>query len=240
MNIQDMHNTFRTLGQQMGMQLIRAILPESIDVYLNDAIIEWTKEKLNNAIGIDLQSNGVGKAPTMSVINALRTLYKNTKLAIDTSNKDNEIVKYYDSEIGYYKLLIKEDTINPMMFLNFSISYEDKVGREFNCRIVNADDVNMMLSDYCSKPSKDYPIAVILSDTTYNNVIDIYTNYKNPIQSIDVKYIKYPNVVKYDDTLAQCVNCDLPDYVHYAIVERAVNKFFTSIGTRQPSQSQQQ
>lgn len=240
MNIQDMHNTFRTIGQQMGMQLIRAILPESIDVYLNDAIIEWTKEELKNAIGVDLQSNGVGKAPTMSVINALRTLYKNTKIAIDTSIENDDIVKYYDAEIGYYKLSIKEDVIKPMMLLNFSVSYEDKVGREFNCRIVNADDVNMMLSDYCNKPSKDYPIATVLNDTTYNNVIDIYTNYKNPIKSIDIKYIKYPNVVKYDDVLAQCINCDLPDYVHHEIVEKAVSKFFSSIGARQLGQAQQQ
>ena len=40
MNIQEMHNIFRTLGQQMGLQRIRGILPESIDVYINDAIIE--------------------------------------------------------------------------------------------------------------------------------------------------------------------------------------------------------
>ena len=40
MNIAEMHNVFRTLGQQMGMQLNRGILPESIDIYLNEAIIE--------------------------------------------------------------------------------------------------------------------------------------------------------------------------------------------------------
>ena len=35
-----MHNAFRTFGQAMGLQLVRGILPESIDVYLNAAIIE--------------------------------------------------------------------------------------------------------------------------------------------------------------------------------------------------------
>ena len=38
MTIQEMHQLFRVVGQQMGMQTIRAILPEEIDVFLNMAI----------------------------------------------------------------------------------------------------------------------------------------------------------------------------------------------------------
>ena len=40
MDIVAMHKLFRLLGQQMGMERIRGILPESIDGYLQDAIQE--------------------------------------------------------------------------------------------------------------------------------------------------------------------------------------------------------
>lgn len=226
MTIQDMHNTFRTLGQQMGMQLIRAILPESIDVYLNDAIIEWTREAIINATKNNLELSGVGKASTMSIINAFKTLYKKTKLDINIT----------DSESDFYEVIIDETQMNPMMFLSFSVIYEDG-GREINCRIINADDVDALTNDFCSKPTKDYPIAVLINDTDSNSILDVYTN-KNPFQSINIKYIKYPNVVKYSDVDSECVNCDLPEYIHYAIVEKAVQKYFSSIGARLPGQTQ--
>ena len=34
MTIQEMHNTFRVLSQQMGLQLVRGISSESIDIFL--------------------------------------------------------------------------------------------------------------------------------------------------------------------------------------------------------------
>ena len=44
MNIADMHIMFRQLAQQMGMQNVRAILPEQIDLLLNTAIIDVVNE----------------------------------------------------------------------------------------------------------------------------------------------------------------------------------------------------
>lgn len=221
-----MHNAFRTLGQQMGMQLIRAILPESIDVYLNDAIIEWTREAITNATKNNLELSGIGKASTMSVINAFKTLYKKTRI-------DNNVG---DSDGDFYEVSIDESKLNPMMYLSFSLVYEDG-GREINCRIINADDVDMLVSDYCNKPTKDYPVIVLINDTNNNSILDVYSA-KNPFQAINIKYIKYPNVVKYSDTESECVDCDLPEYVHYTIVEKAVQKFFSSIGARLPGQTQ--
>ena len=40
MDILAMHEMFRVLGQQMGLERVRGILEESIDVYLNAAIKE--------------------------------------------------------------------------------------------------------------------------------------------------------------------------------------------------------
>ena len=66
------------------------------------------------------------------------------------------------------------------------------------------------------------------------NFIKTNEYYKNKIIfyyiSINIKYIKTPNVVKFDLDLNKCVNCDLPAYTHFDIVERAVLKFKASIG----------
>ena len=45
MNIGEMHVTFRELAQQMGMQTVRAILMEDIDICLNAAIIEKARNE---------------------------------------------------------------------------------------------------------------------------------------------------------------------------------------------------
>lgn len=88
-----MHNTFRTLGQQMGMQLIRGILPESIDVYLNDVIIEKTQVELLQGVRTALQDSVNTQASTMSPINAFRSLYRTARYAINTEDVNEDTKK---------------------------------------------------------------------------------------------------------------------------------------------------
>ena len=40
MNIPDMHVWFRQYAQQMGLQNVRAILPDQIDLVINTSIID--------------------------------------------------------------------------------------------------------------------------------------------------------------------------------------------------------
>ena len=49
-----------------------------------------------------------------------------------------------------------------------------------------------------------------------------------------------PNVVKYDIDINKCVNCDLPEYLHFDIVENAVMKFYKSLGVGLAQQNQNQ
>ena len=138
MNIQEMHNTFRTIGQQMGMQLIRGILPESIDVYLNDVIIEKTQVELLQGVRTALQDSVDTQASTMSHNNAVRSLYLTARYAINTEdvNEDTKKVSYYNSNNGFHIINIpvvgseitvdtKEYKISPMMFLGFSVEYDN-------------------------------------------------------------------------------------------------------------------
>ena len=45
MNTSEMHVMFRQYAQQMGMQNVRAILPEQIDLLLNTAVIDIVNKK---------------------------------------------------------------------------------------------------------------------------------------------------------------------------------------------------
>ena len=254
-----MHTTFRTIGQQMGMQLGRAILPESIDVCLNDTIIEVTRQELLSGITNAIQDSVSTQASTMSVINAFRTLHRVARYKCENiSTFDEKKVQHKDIENGYLifniptiktSILVLDDEyrINPMLFLGFSVEYGETKEIAKGCRIISSDVIDTTLADYCNRPSKEHPIAVLsgipnlsekdntdskneLLNSHSNEQVEIYTDKNCNITYINIKYIKYPNIVKFDKELANCVKCDLPEYLHFEIVEKAVAKFHASIG----------
>ena len=292
MNIQQMHESFRVIGQQMGMQLVRGILPESIDVYLNNVIVEKTQIDLLNNVKTVLQDNVNMQGSTMSPINLFRSLYRNARYKIGYTSEEldaeyanheykGEILELdrdyypkskdtYNSNNGYHKIWMpttnyvkflnntkideetfildlnktnKEYSINPMLYLGFSVEYDDaSQGNSTSCRLIGADMLETTFRDYCNGASKKEPVATMISAPIIedaqesfsgisNEYVEIYTNTKNcRIKYITIKYIKTPNVVKWDKDLTKCVNCDLPEYTHFEIVERAVRKFFASVG----------
>lgn len=266
MNIQEMHNTFRTLGQQMGMQLIRGILPESIDVYLNDVIIEKTQQELLSGVRTALQDSVNTQASTMSPINTFRTLYRSARYSINTNsvNPDTNKVSFYNEANGFHIINIptvdsditideREYKINPMIFLGFSVEYDTTLrGNAVACRLIGSDVLETTLRDYCNGASKDSPIVVLNSipvikdgieqtGVISNEQLEIYTGTKDcKVKFLNIKYIKVPNVVKYDMDLSKCVNCDLPPYTHFDIVERAVMKFYASVGANVSNQANKQ
>lgn len=232
MNIKQMHNVFRTIAQQMGMQLNRGILPESIDIFLNDAIITKVREELAVGIHTALQENTALQASTMSTVNLFRNLYKSYSL--DSSDIDAQDVNNFN---GYYIVDLSDIADDVMMYLGFSIKYDSsKSGRSTSTRLIGADVLETTLRDYCNGASKDSPIACLVSDAESSNQLEIYTNTdKQDVKSVIVKYIKKPAVVEYPLTdESKGTDCDLPDYVHYEIVERAVLKFYQSIGATTP------
>ena len=268
MNIQEMHNTFRTLSQQMGMQLIRGILPDSIDVYLNDVIVEKTQQELLSGVRTAIQDSVNTQASTMSPINTFRTLYRSARYSINTDdvNPNTKKVSYYNEANGFHIINIptvdsnitvdeQEYKINPMMFFGFSVEYENTLrGNAVACRLIGSDILETTLRDYCNGASKDSPIVVLNSvpvikdgieqtGVISNEQLEIYTGAKDcKVKFLNIKYIKVPNVVKFDNDLAKCVNCDLPPYTHYDIIERAVMKFFASINANvvnNPTQTRQ-
>lgn len=255
MNIQEMHNTFRVFGQQMGLQLNRGILPESIDAYINNAITERVRAELFSGVHTVLQENAGVQASTMSTVNSLRTLYKTYRIRNDFTLEDRHVgtqyLMYLYSGVNSYHILniptypIKEslnNIITPMMYLGFSVEYDDNsLGNPTSCRLIGADVLETTLRDYCNGASKDSPIAVLLNGDEGHDQLHLYINSKNTIvKYLNIKYVKTPNVVKYDIDINKCVNCDLPEYLHFDIVENAVMKFYKSLGVGLAQQNQNQ
>ena len=258
MNIEKMHEVFRTLGQQKGMQLVRAILPEEIDVWINDAITEKTRAEILKSINYSVQFAGNANVSKMTNINLFKSLYRNARFKLSEESNDG-LVTYYNSDNGYYEITVptigaadvvksslqsEEYCINPMLYLSFALEYDDKSrGSSTNCRIIPEDEVENTMNDYCNRASKDYPIITLLGTpnvenllekdaNVYNEQLRIYTNKPNcDVKYLNIKYIKKPNIVNYNKK----IDCDLSDYIHNEIVEIAVQKFLRSVGVNQDS-----
>ena len=74
MTTPEMHVMFRQYAQQMGMQNVRAILPEQIDLLLNTSIMDITNQVIKENIGIT-NDRVITDNSKIGQINALRSLY---------------------------------------------------------------------------------------------------------------------------------------------------------------------
>lgn len=208
-----MHEMFRTVGQQVGMQDVRAILPESIDIFINIAIIEKarsivmenTKTAFPNRVSI--QNNFV------SPINALRTLYRRKEITITDITKDVQL-----SQLD-----------NVFLYTSFAIRYDNN-NSEYKCRFIDGDKLEETLNDVLNGASWDYPICSMFNGENNSEYLKVFINSNSHTpNAIIIKYIANPAVVKFSKNAAECINCDLPDYLHSEIVELAVSKFFKSV-----------
>lgn len=75
MNIAEMHVWFRQYAQQMGLQNVRAILPEQIDLLINTSITDTINQLIRENIGLT-NDRVITDNSKLGQINALRTLYK--------------------------------------------------------------------------------------------------------------------------------------------------------------------
>lgn len=220
MTIRDMHKGFRALGQQMGLQLVRAILPESIDIYLNASIIEWARRRIISNVDSVYNDKVTIQRNDISPINGVRSLYKNNKVSAIGFAGNN----------GSY-LISLQSVNNVMFYTSFEVVYNiDEL--PYGCRFIERDKLSNTLRDYCNGPSSEYPIACMHSDDEGIDVIELYFGKDNVSpKELVVHYIAMPDIVKLGATEEDSVNCNLPEYAHQEIVEMAVNKFFHSVGS---------
>ena len=205
MNIADMHIMFRQLAQQMGMQNVRAILPEQIDLLLNTAIIDVVNEIIKRNIA-STNDRVITDNSKIGQINALSTLYKNAEVQIFkyngtefTLNSGVNAIQTvmttgfeFDITCNHNPQVEKTAIPSDYMYIcDFNINYytSSSVGNTriktdwFPVRIIDDIYVADALNDFILAPSFRSPIAHIVNREEGHIRINIYIDRKKNNQS---------------------------------------------------------
>lgn len=259
MNIAEMHVWFRQYAQQMGLQNIRAILPEQIDLVINTSITDIVNQIITQNIGIT-NDRIITDNSKISQINALRTLYKTfdsgfapTKVEI-WKNDNTSPTKFLSAKITDLDKANSNKDFDYLFLVDLSIRYTINVDNSsftnyFPVRLIDDCYLADTLNDFILRPRLRSPIAVIT-----NGIINIY--YKNTDDtifgenikphSLRVAYLAKPAKVAYlSDVGGDNVNCDLPEYLHVDILKHAVDLYRIALSgqlynSRQQASPQQQ
>ena len=267
MTIAEMHVWFRQYAQQMGMQNVRAILPEQIDLLINSSITDTINQVITQNIGVT-NDRVITDNSKIGQINALRSLYKvKTVQAVPTgsgpSSTTSPFVKGEETHILRMYANIKnfdnggsgtEGKFDYLYLVDLSLNYSDKdnttstptkVTNFFPVRLIDDAYLADTLNDFVLRPRLRTPVAVI-----YNDQLDIYIDNLedsklpenlNPYK-LRVSYIAKPAVVAYKSDLGGTdIDCNLPEYMHVDILKHAVDLYRIAIsGALSASQQAEQ
>lgn len=253
MTIAEMHVWFRQYAQQMGMQNVRAILPEQIDLLINTSITDTINQIITQNIGVT-NDRVITDNSKIGQINALRSLYKVIEVIADPDNGDEPFSEGNIDTI--YNIIANFEDIDGepgqaldyLYLVDLAINYKtstNKITNYFPVRLIDDAFLADTLNDFILKPRVRTPIAVI-----YNNKIQLYINDivntglpQNLTPNVlRISYIGKPAKVAYlSDVGGTNVDCDLPEYMHVDILKHAVDLYRISIsGALSGAQSQQQ
>jgi hypothetical protein len=260
MTIQEMHEMFRQYSQQMGMQNIRAILPEQIDLLINNSINDTINQIITQNIGIT-NDRVITDNSKLNQINALRSLYKVWKGAITLPTPNTNYIASYNIPLlgflqeGTYDSgnTSKDLAIQYIYIVDLSISYSKNnfTSNIFPIRIIDDMYLADVVNDFLLAPKLRSPVASI-HDDNIELYIDKPDKDRTPytfdgmlVKELRLSYIAKPAVVKFlDDLGGTSVDCDLPEYLHVDIVKHAVELYRIavtgSIAVTQQAQEAQQ
>lgn len=266
MDIPEMHKMFRQYAQQMGMQNVRAILPEQIDLLINNSISDTINQVITQNIGIT-NDRVISDASKLNQINALKSLYKVWKGSISEATvkgkeKTNYIISFQLPLINFKTTGSYTDdndsstAINLLYAVDLSINYKktDFVTNAFPVRIVDDQFVADVVNDFVLAPKMRSPVASI-----HDNLIELYIDKSDAkpedgqaftfrgvsINELRFSYIAKPAIVRFaEDVDGTNVDCDLPEYMHVDIVKHAVELYQLaksgSLAAAQQAQQNQQ
>lgn len=251
MTIAEMHVWFRQYAQQMGMQNVRAILPEQIDLLINSSITDTINQVITQNIGIT-NDRVITDNSKIGQINALRSLYKvKTVQAIPSasgsSSTTNPFVKGEETHILRMYADIKnfdnggsgtDGKFDYLYLVDLAINYSNlstasgsptTLTNYFPVRLIDDAYLADTLNDFVLRPRLRTPVAVL-----YNDQLDIYIDNLtlgklpeelNPYK-LRVSYIAKPAIVAYKSDLGgEDINCNLPEYMHVDILKHAVDLY---------------
>lgn len=265
MDISEMHQMFRQYAQQMGMQNVRAVMPEQIDLLINNSISDTINQVITQNIGIT-NDRVISDASKLNQVNALKSLYKVWKGSIaDVTIKGKEKTSYISFQLplnnfkttGSYTDDGNSSTaISFLYMVDLSINYKksDFVTNVFPVRIVDDQFVADVINDFFLAPTMRSPVASI-----HDNFIELYIDKADAkpedrqpftfkgvsINELRLSYIAKPAVVRFaEDVDGTNVDCNLPEYMHVDIVKHAVELYQLaksgSLAAAQQAQQNQQ
>ena len=261
-----MHKMFRQYAQQMGMQNVRAILPEQIDLLINNSISDTINQVITQNIGIT-NDRVISDASKLNQVNALKSLYKVWKGSISAATvkgkeKTNYIISFqlplnnFKTNGSYTDDNVSSTAISFLYAVDLSINYKktDFVTNIFPVRIVDDQFVADVVNDFVLAPKMRSPVASI-----HDNLVELYIdkagNKPNDgeaftfngvsINELRLSYIAKPAIVRFaEDVDGTNVDCDLPEYMHVDIVKHAVELYQLaksgSLAAAQQAQQNQQ
>lgn len=266
MDISEMHQMFRQYAQQMGMQNVRAILPEQIDLLINNSISDTVNQVITQNIGIT-NDRVISDASKLNQVNALKSLYRVWKGSIaDVTIKGKEKTSYiisFQLPLNNFKTTgtytDDENSSTAISFLyvvDLSINYKKSnfITNVFPVRIVDDQFVADVVNDFVLAPTMRSPVASI-----HDNLVELYIDKADAkpensqpftfkgvsINELRFSYIAKPAIVRFaEDVDGTNVNCDLPEYMHVDIVKHAVELYQIaksgSLAAAQQAQQNQQ
>lgn len=266
MDISEMHQMFRQYAQQMGMQNVRAILPEQIDLIINNSISDTINKVITQNIGIT-NDRVISDASKLNQVNALKSLYKVWKGSIaDVTIKGKEKTSYiisFQLPLNNFKTTgsytddgNSSTAISFLYMVDLSINYKksDFITNVFPVRIIDDQFVADVVNDFVLAPTMRSPVASI-----HDNLVELYIDKADAkpedrqpftfkgvsINELRLSYIAKPAVVRFaKDVDGTNVDCDLPEYMHVDIVKHAVELYQLaksgSLAAAQQAQQNQQ
>ena len=200
MTTPEMHVMFRQYAQQMGMQNIRAILPEQIDLLINTSITDTVNKIIKQNIGIT-NDRVITDNTKIGQINALRSLYHVSILEMSPNNATDVSFAFSESDNNSGRMsnswiVVTTQLPNHMFLVDFSLNYKKSnnsgysgsseiytaptfdtdgiVTNFFPVRIIDDSFLADTLNDFVLKPRLRSPIIVTYNNNNNNNIFDIY------------------------------------------------------------------
>lgn len=206
MNISEMHVWFRQYAQQMGLQNVRAILPEQIDLLINTSIQDVTNEIINGGFG-NANDRIITDNSKLPAINSLRTLYRTVEFNLPSDDSiegvaGGQTVLSLGNIAGrplQYKSSEQTFVGTPLYYVDFSVNYADRdidedevthdyqrpvetkyTTRLFPVRIIDDMYLADVLNDWILAPRFRSPIMTVHGHGDKDSVFTLYlgeTNY---------------------------------------------------------------
>lgn len=214
-----MHVMFRQYAQQMGMQNVRAILPEQIDLLLNTSVMDMVNSIIKENIGLT-NDRVITDNSKIGQINALRSLYKVVLIDMSPKYAKDKVFDFNPSDILTGKMSTNCDKLVPtseqipdyLYLVDFSINYKST--------LTGYSVVNNTVTTATQKLNTRAAIPPFGGYTIENpgtaeiNNARIVVNYVSNGQTIGEEYITEDSIIVFDKVATDPENSEFIPLVH--------------------------